>query len=84
LSGKLARTRAHSACSGTALLKEATLRRTLIVTRAPKVTGFVAYQKRGYSLEAVGWAWVVAGVQALLSLYLLAMWVLTQFGQPFE
>jgi hypothetical protein len=41
-------------------------------------------QKREYSLEAVGWVRVVAGVQALLSVYLLAMWVLTQFGQPFE
>jgi cytosine/uracil/thiamine/allantoin permease len=37
-----------------------------------------------YSLEAVGWVRVVAGAQALLSVYLLAMWVLTQFGQPFE
>jgi hypothetical protein len=41
-------------------------------------------QTREYSLEAVGWVRVVAGVQALLSVYLLAMWVLTQFGQPFE
>jgi len=40
-------------------------------------------QTREYSLEAVGWVRVVAGVQALLSVYLLAMWVLTQFGQPF-
>jgi len=39
---------------------------------------------REYSLEAIGWVRVVAGVQALLSVYLLAMWVLTQFGQPFE
>jgi hypothetical protein len=30
----------------------------------------------------VGEFW--AGAQALLSVYLLAMWVLTQFGQPFE
>jgi len=37
-------------------------------------------QTRVYSLEAVGWVRVVAGVQALLSVYLLAMWVLTQFG----
>ena len=37
-----------------------------------------------YSLQAVGWVRVVAGAQALLSVYLLAMWVLTQFGQPFE
>jgi len=41
-------------------------------------------QTREYSLEAVGWVRVIAGAQALLSLYLLAMWVLTQFGQPFE
>jgi hypothetical protein len=41
-------------------------------------------QIREYSLEAVGWVRVVAGAQALLSVYLLAMWVLTQFGQPFE
>jgi hypothetical protein len=32
----------------------------------------------------VGWVRVVAGAQAVLNLYLLAMWVLTQFGQPFE
>jgi uncharacterized protein YjbI with pentapeptide repeats len=37
-----------------------------------------------YSLEAVGWVRIVAGAQALLSVYLLAMWVLTQFGRPFE
>ncbi len=37
-----------------------------------------------YSLQAVGWVRVVAGAQVLLSVYLLAMWVLTQFGQPFE
>jgi hypothetical protein len=41
-------------------------------------------QRREYSLEAVGWVRVVAGVQALLSVYLLAMWVLTQFGHLFE
>jgi hypothetical protein len=39
---------------------------------------------REYSLEAVGWVRSVAGVQALLSVFLLAMWVLTQFGRPFE
>jgi hypothetical protein len=41
-------------------------------------------QTREYSLEAVGWVRVVSGAQALISVYLLAMWVLTQFGQPFE
>jgi uncharacterized protein YjbI with pentapeptide repeats len=41
-------------------------------------------QGRDYSLEAVGWVRVIAGAQALLSVFLLAMWVLTQFGRPFE
>jgi hypothetical protein len=41
-------------------------------------------QTREYSLQAVGWVRVVAGAQALISVYLLAMWALTQFGQPFE
>jgi hypothetical protein len=41
-------------------------------------------QSREYSLEAVGWVRIVAGAQALLSVYLLAMWALTQFGRPFE
>ena len=40
-------------------------------------------QSREYSLEAVGWVRIVAGAQALLSVFLLAMWVLTQFGRPF-
>jgi uncharacterized protein YjbI with pentapeptide repeats len=41
-------------------------------------------QGQDYTLEAVGWVRVVAGAQALLSVYLLAMWALTQFGRPFE
>ena len=40
-------------------------------------------QGRDYSLQAVGWVRTVAGAQALISVYLLAMWVLTQFGRPF-
>ncbi len=32
---------------------------------------------------AVGWVRTVAGGQSLVSVYLLAMWVLTQFGRPF-
>jgi hypothetical protein len=39
---------------------------------------------REYSLEAIGWVRVVAGAQALLSVFLLAIWVLTQFGRPFQ
>jgi len=37
-----------------------------------------------YMLRATGWVRVVSGVQSLLSVYLLALWVLTYFGRPFE
>jgi hypothetical protein len=40
-------------------------------------------QGSDYSLQAVGWVRTVAGTQALISVYLLAMWALTQFGHPF-
>lgn len=40
-------------------------------------------QGREYSLQAVGWVRKLAGAQSLLSVYLLAMWVLTEFGRPF-
>jgi hypothetical protein len=39
--------------------------------------------KREYDLKAVGWARTVAGFQSLLSVYLIALWVLTYFGRPF-
>jgi hypothetical protein len=41
-------------------------------------------QFREYTLRATGWVRFVAGVQSLLSIYLLALWVLTYFGRPFE
>ena len=41
-------------------------------------------QPREYTLRATGWVRVVSGVQSLLSVYLLALWVLTYFGRPFE
>jgi hypothetical protein len=41
-------------------------------------------QRRDYTLEAVGWVRIVSGTQALLSVALLAFWVVTQFEQPFE
>jgi uncharacterized protein YjbI with pentapeptide repeats len=41
-------------------------------------------QPREYTLRATGWVRVVAGVQSLLSVYLLALWALTYFGRPFE
>jgi hypothetical protein len=40
-------------------------------------------QGREYSLQAVGSVRRLAGAQALMSVYLLAMWVLTEFGRPF-
>ena len=33
---------------------------------------------------ATGWPRSVAGLQSLLSIYLLALWVLTYFGRPFD
>ncbi len=41
-------------------------------------------QGREYALRARGWVRVVSGVQSLLSVYLLAIWVLTYFGRPFQ
>ena len=39
--------------------------------------------KREYDLKAVGWARTVSGFQSLLSVYLIALWVLSYFGRPF-
>jgi hypothetical protein len=41
-------------------------------------------QPREYTLRATGWARMVSGAQSLLSIYLLALSVLTYFGRPFE
>ena len=41
-------------------------------------------QPREYTLRATGWVRVVSGAQSLLSVYLLALWVLSYFGRPFE
>jgi hypothetical protein len=41
-------------------------------------------QSRAYLLKPVGWVRTVAGLQALLSVYFLALWALTFFGDPFE
>ncbi len=41
-------------------------------------------QPRNFVLESVGWVRTVSGLQSLLSVYLLAMWVLTYFGRPFQ
>jgi hypothetical protein len=41
-------------------------------------------QPRNFALEATGWVRSLSGLQSLLSVYLLAMWLLTYFGRPFQ
>jgi hypothetical protein len=41
-------------------------------------------QPRRFGFEATGWVRTVSGFQSLLSVYLLALWVLTYFGRPFD
>jgi uncharacterized protein YjbI with pentapeptide repeats len=38
---------------------------------------------REYQLKAAGWTRTAAGFQSLVSVFLLALWVLTYFGHPF-
>ncbi len=38
---------------------------------------------REFEFRAVGWSRTFAGIQALLTLYLLALWILCLFGHPF-
>jgi uncharacterized protein YjbI with pentapeptide repeats len=37
-----------------------------------------------FDLKAKGWMRTVAGFQSLISVYLIALWVLSYFGRPFE
>ncbi|MGA9461010.1 MAG: hypothetical protein WBV16_15010 [Desulfobaccales bacterium] len=41
-------------------------------------------QKREYNLRATGWVRTVSCIQSLLSVYMLALWLLTYFSRPFE
>ncbi len=41
-------------------------------------------QPREFTLKATGWVRVISGIQALLSVFLIALWALTYFGRPFE
>jgi hypothetical protein len=41
-------------------------------------------QPREFALSARSWVRVVSGLQSLLSVYLIAIWVLTYFGRPFQ
>jgi hypothetical protein len=36
------------------------------------------------TLKATGWLRTLSGFQSLMSVYLLALWLLTYFGRPFE
>jgi hypothetical protein len=47
-------------------------------------TWIARVQPREYVLRATGWVRTVSGIQSLLSVYLLALWVLTYFSRPFE
>ena len=38
---------------------------------------------RPYDIKPVGWVRTVSGVQSLVTVYLVALWVLTYFGRPF-
>jgi uncharacterized protein YjbI with pentapeptide repeats len=40
-------------------------------------------QRRDYTLKANGWVRTLAGIQSLLSIYLMLLWALTTFGRPF-
>jgi hypothetical protein len=40
-------------------------------------------QRRNYALSATGWARSLGGIQSLLSIFLLMLWLLTTFGHPF-
>ena len=37
-----------------------------------------------YILRATGWARCFSGIQSILCVYLLALWVITYFGRPFD
>jgi uncharacterized protein YjbI with pentapeptide repeats len=39
---------------------------------------------REYRIRPTGWVRTVSGIQSLVSVYLLALWILTYFGQPFD
>jgi hypothetical protein len=41
-------------------------------------------QPSRFQLDSLGWVRTVSGLQSLLSLYLLAMWLVTYFGRPFD
>jgi hypothetical protein len=47
-------------------------------------TWLTRVQRREYTLRPTGWVRTVSGLQAIVSMYLVALWALTYFGRPFE
>jgi hypothetical protein len=47
-------------------------------------TWIARLQPREYTLRTTGWVRFVSGLQSLISVYLVALWVLTYFGRPFD
>ncbi len=37
-----------------------------------------------YQLAATGWVKTVAGIQSIISVYMVALWALSYFGSPFD
>ena len=44
----------------------------------------VRLQFTEYTFQPTGWVRTVAGIQSLISVYLVAIWILTYFGRPFD
>lgn len=44
----------------------------------------VRLQRQEYILRATGWVRTLSGLQSLISIYLLSLWILTYFGRLFE
>ncbi len=47
-------------------------------------TWIMRLQRQEYMLRATGWVRTLSGVQSLISVYLMTLWILTYFGRLFE
>ena len=54
------------------------------LTDIQKAARYYYLQRREYILRATGWVRCVSGLQSIISVYLIALWVFTYFGRPFE
>ncbi len=56
-----------------------------VVWREVNVNNWIyLLQSREFTLKARGWVQMVSGFQALLSAYLIVLWIVIYFGRPFE